>query len=138
MGTYSTMQPLRCTASQTTRTISPTSCAMVSYLNINTIPSMCRCPKRTPGTAMSPFAPSQCSGMAVSITDRNLSLLLPLATGGVQRLQRADLIVQASKDCVQKTIKRLEEKITGGAHAQTLPAGAGAADASTPVPVIRA
>lgn len=33
--------------------------------------------------------------------------------GGVQRLQQAELIVQASKDCVQKTIKRLEEKVTG-------------------------
>lgn len=40
------------------------------------------------------------------------------ATGGVQRLQRADLIVQASKDCVQKTIKRLEEKITGAFFGQ--------------------
>ncbi|BBN18961.1 hypothetical protein MPTK1_8g06830 [Marchantia polymorpha subsp. ruderalis] len=33
--------------------------------------------------------------------------------GGVQRLQDGDLIVQASKDCVQKTLKRLEEKIHG-------------------------
>jgi hypothetical protein len=47
-----------------------------------------------------------------------LRLVLLLHTGGVQRLQRADLIVQASKDCVQKTIKRLEEKITGAAHPQ--------------------
>lgn len=40
--------------------------------------------------------------------------------GGVQRLQRAELIVQASKDCVQKTLKRLEEKITGKVLHQTL------------------
>jgi hypothetical protein len=33
--------------------------------------------------------------------------------GGVQRLQDGELIVQASKDCVQKTLKRLEEKIHG-------------------------
>uniref|UniRef100_A0A7S0R8N4 BTB domain-containing protein n=1 Tax=Pyramimonas obovata TaxID=1411642 RepID=A0A7S0R8N4_9CHLO len=33
--------------------------------------------------------------------------------GGVQRLMDGDLIVQASKDCVQKTLKRLEEKVTG-------------------------
>eukprot|EP00246_Nothoceros_aenigmaticus_P007674 TRINITY_DN2164_c0_g1_i2.p1 TRINITY_DN2164_c0_g1~~TRINITY_DN2164_c0_g1_i2.p1 ORF type:complete len:374 (-),score=85.00 TRINITY_DN2164_c0_g1_i2:708-1829(-) len=33
--------------------------------------------------------------------------------GGVQRLLDGDLIVQASKDCVQKTLKRLEEKIHG-------------------------
>ncbi|KAH7280833.1 hypothetical protein KP509_36G016000 [Ceratopteris richardii] len=33
--------------------------------------------------------------------------------GGVQRLQDGDLIVQASKDCVTKTLKRLEEKIHG-------------------------
>lgn len=33
--------------------------------------------------------------------------------GGVQRLLDAELIVQASKDCVQKTLKRLEDKIQG-------------------------
>ncbi|CAI5516881.1 unnamed protein product [Closterium sp. Naga37s-1] len=33
--------------------------------------------------------------------------------GGVQRLVDAELIVQASKDCVQKTLKRLEEKMEG-------------------------
>ncbi|KAH8972957.1 hypothetical protein BDL97_01G019200 [Sphagnum fallax] len=33
--------------------------------------------------------------------------------GGVQRLFKGELIVQASKDCVQKTLKRLEEKIHG-------------------------
>ncbi|CAM6008724.1 unnamed protein product [Sphagnum balticum] len=33
--------------------------------------------------------------------------------GGVQRLFDGELIVQASKDCVQKTLKRLEEKIHG-------------------------
>mmetsp|Transcript_34800 Transcript_34800/g.58447 ORF Transcript_34800/g.58447 Transcript_34800/m.58447 type:complete len:729 (+) Transcript_34800:396-2582(+) len=32
---------------------------------------------------------------------------------GIQRLMDGDLIVQASKDCVQKTLKRLEEKVTG-------------------------
>eukprot|EP00271_Cylindrocystis_brebissonii_P023021 TRINITY_DN9210_c0_g1_i2.p1 TRINITY_DN9210_c0_g1~~TRINITY_DN9210_c0_g1_i2.p1 ORF type:complete len:701 (+),score=157.95 TRINITY_DN9210_c0_g1_i2:238-2340(+) len=31
--------------------------------------------------------------------------------GGIQRLLEGDLIVQASRDCVQKTIKRLEEKM---------------------------
>ncbi|GJP44343.1 hypothetical protein CLOM_g3723 [Closterium sp. NIES-68] len=33
--------------------------------------------------------------------------------GGVQRLVDAELIVQASKDCVQKTLKRLEDKMEG-------------------------
>uniref|UniRef100_A0A0D6QYQ3 BTB domain-containing protein n=1 Tax=Araucaria cunninghamii TaxID=56994 RepID=A0A0D6QYQ3_ARACU len=33
--------------------------------------------------------------------------------GGVQKLQDVELIVQASKDCVAKTLKRLEEKING-------------------------
>lgn len=33
--------------------------------------------------------------------------------GGVQRLMDGVLIVQASKDCVTKTLKRLEEKVTG-------------------------
>eukprot|EP00249_Psilotum_nudum_P023477 c28889_g1_i2 orf=1071-3155(-) len=33
--------------------------------------------------------------------------------GGVQKLQDGDLIVQASKDCVTKTLKRLEEKMHG-------------------------
>lgn len=46
-----------------------------------------------------------------------------LIAGGVQRLQRAELIVQASKDCVQKTLKRLEEKITGGAPPPEPPLG---------------
>ena len=33
--------------------------------------------------------------------------------GGIQRLLDADLIVQASKDCAQKTLKRLEDKMHG-------------------------
>lgn len=33
--------------------------------------------------------------------------------GGVQKLQDVELIVQASKDCVAKTLKRIEEKIHG-------------------------
>ena len=33
--------------------------------------------------------------------------------GTVQRLKDRELIVQASKDCVQKTLKRLEDKMTG-------------------------
>ncbi|KAH9573657.1 hypothetical protein CY35_01G012100 [Sphagnum magellanicum] len=33
--------------------------------------------------------------------------------GGVQRLFNGEPVVQASKDCVQKTLKRLEEKIHG-------------------------
>eukprot|EP00850_Spirogloea_muscicola_P018463 SM000169S02718 [mRNA] locus=s169:87724:93877:- [translate_table: standard] len=33
--------------------------------------------------------------------------------GGVQRLMDGELIVQASKDCVQRTLKRLEEKMHG-------------------------
>eukprot|EP01018_Ginkgo_biloba_P034226 Gb_07904 [translate_table: standard] len=33
--------------------------------------------------------------------------------GGVERLQDGELIAQASKDCVAKTLKRLEEKIHG-------------------------
>lgn len=33
--------------------------------------------------------------------------------GGVQKLQDVELIVQASKDCVAKTLKRLEEKLHG-------------------------
>mmetsp|Transcript_18316 Transcript_18316/g.62217 ORF Transcript_18316/g.62217 Transcript_18316/m.62217 type:complete len:731 (+) Transcript_18316:275-2467(+) len=33
--------------------------------------------------------------------------------GGVQRLMDTELTLQASKDCVQKTLKRLEEKVQG-------------------------
>ena len=33
--------------------------------------------------------------------------------GGVQKLQDGEFIVQATKDCVAKTLKRLEEKING-------------------------
>lgn len=33
--------------------------------------------------------------------------------GGVKRLMDGDLTLQASKDCVQKTLKRLEEKVQG-------------------------
>lgn len=33
--------------------------------------------------------------------------------GGIQHLMDGELIVQASKDCVQKTLKRLEEKMQG-------------------------
>ncbi|XP_042462572.1 ARM REPEAT PROTEIN INTERACTING WITH ABF2 isoform X1 [Zingiber officinale] len=33
--------------------------------------------------------------------------------GGVQRLQDGEFIVQATKDCIAKTLKRLEEKING-------------------------
>jgi hypothetical protein len=36
-----------------------------------------------------------------------------VSEGGVQRLYDGYFIVQASKDCVQKTLKRLEEKIHG-------------------------
>ncbi|CAD7699347.1 unnamed protein product [Ostreobium quekettii] len=40
--------------------------------------------------------------------------------GGYSRLINADLIVQASKDCVQKTMKRLEEKLHGRVLGQLL------------------
>ncbi|XP_054822050.1 ARM REPEAT PROTEIN INTERACTING WITH ABF2-like [Prosopis cineraria] len=36
-----------------------------------------------------------------------------IRVGGVQRLQDGEFIVQATKDCVAKTLKRLEEKIRG-------------------------
>ncbi|XP_022762044.1 ARM REPEAT PROTEIN INTERACTING WITH ABF2-like isoform X3 [Durio zibethinus] len=36
-----------------------------------------------------------------------------IRVGGVQRLQDGEFIVQATKDCVSKTLKRLEEKIHG-------------------------
>ncbi|XP_058769649.1 ARM REPEAT PROTEIN INTERACTING WITH ABF2-like isoform X2 [Vicia villosa] len=36
-----------------------------------------------------------------------------IRVGGVQRLQEGEFIVQATKDCVSKTLKRLEEKIHG-------------------------
>jgi hypothetical protein len=83
-----------------------------------TIPSMCRSRKKTPRPSYCRHAPPQYwrNVTAVTLMDSCLSLLPNPSTGGVQRLQRADLIVQASKDCVQKTIKRLEEKITGAAR----------------------
>lgn len=40
--------------------------------------------------------------------------------GGYSRLIKAELIVQASKDCVQKTVKRLEEKLQGRVLGQLL------------------
>ncbi|XP_022946313.1 ARM REPEAT PROTEIN INTERACTING WITH ABF2-like [Cucurbita moschata] len=36
-----------------------------------------------------------------------------IRVGGVQKLQDGEFIVQATKDCVAKTVKRLEEKIHG-------------------------
>ncbi|XP_021291445.1 ARM REPEAT PROTEIN INTERACTING WITH ABF2 [Herrania umbratica] len=36
-----------------------------------------------------------------------------IMVGGIQRLQDGEFIVQATKDCVAKTLKRLEEKIHG-------------------------
>ncbi|ERN12670.1 ARM REPEAT PROTEIN INTERACTING WITH ABF2 [Amborella trichopoda] len=36
-----------------------------------------------------------------------------IRVGGVQKLQNGEFIVQATKDCVAKTLKRLEEKING-------------------------
>mmetsp|Transcript_3842 Transcript_3842/g.10892 ORF Transcript_3842/g.10892 Transcript_3842/m.10892 type:complete len:719 (-) Transcript_3842:253-2409(-) len=36
-----------------------------------------------------------------------------IRVGGVQRLVNSTLIVQPSRDCVQKTLKRLEEKVNG-------------------------
>ncbi|XP_019444529.1 PREDICTED: ARM REPEAT PROTEIN INTERACTING WITH ABF2-like isoform X2 [Lupinus angustifolius] len=36
-----------------------------------------------------------------------------IRVGGIQRLQEGEFIVQATKDCVAKTLKRLEEKISG-------------------------
>ncbi|GMP77015.1 hypothetical protein CsSME_00033444 [Camellia sinensis var. sinensis] len=36
-----------------------------------------------------------------------------IKVGGVQKLQDGEFIVQATKDCVAKTLKRLEEKIQG-------------------------
>ncbi|THU47454.1 hypothetical protein C4D60_Mb09t15690 [Musa balbisiana] len=36
-----------------------------------------------------------------------------IKVGGVQKLQDGEFIVQATKDCVAKTLKRLEEKIIG-------------------------
>ncbi|KAK9809295.1 hypothetical protein WJX73_002053 [Symbiochloris irregularis] len=40
--------------------------------------------------------------------------------GGVQALQQCELLVQPSKDCVQKTLKRLEEKVAGKVLNQVL------------------
>ncbi|XP_065035171.1 ARM REPEAT PROTEIN INTERACTING WITH ABF2, partial [Musa acuminata AAA Group] len=36
-----------------------------------------------------------------------------IKVGGVQKLQDSEFVNQATKDCVAKTIKRLEEKING-------------------------
>uniref|UniRef100_A0A804KR93 ARM repeat superfamily protein n=2 Tax=Musa acuminata subsp. malaccensis TaxID=214687 RepID=A0A804KR93_MUSAM len=36
-----------------------------------------------------------------------------IKVGGVQKLQDGEFIIQATKDCVAKTMKRLEEKING-------------------------
>uniref|UniRef100_A0A7N0SYL5 BTB domain-containing protein n=1 Tax=Kalanchoe fedtschenkoi TaxID=63787 RepID=A0A7N0SYL5_KALFE len=36
-----------------------------------------------------------------------------IMVGGIQKLQEGDFIVQATKDCVAKTLKRLEDKIHG-------------------------
>ncbi|CAL0314570.1 unnamed protein product [Lupinus luteus] len=36
-----------------------------------------------------------------------------IRVGGIQKLQEGEFIVQATKDCVAKTLKRLEEKING-------------------------
>ncbi|XP_015692591.2 ARM REPEAT PROTEIN INTERACTING WITH ABF2 [Oryza brachyantha] len=36
-----------------------------------------------------------------------------IKVGGIQKLQDGEFIVQATKDCVAKTLKRLEEKING-------------------------
>ncbi|KAJ3676295.1 hypothetical protein LUZ60_003707 [Juncus effusus] len=36
-----------------------------------------------------------------------------IKVGGVQKLQDGEFIVQATKDCIAKTLKRLEEKING-------------------------
>ncbi|KAJ6351203.1 hypothetical protein OIU78_007186 [Salix suchowensis] len=43
---------------------------------------------------------------------RTMSLIF-ISVGGVQKLQDGEFIVQATKDCVAKTLKRLEEKIHG-------------------------
>lgn len=43
--------------------------------------------------------------------DDNVSEIIK--EGGLQRLMDGNLIVQASKDCVAKTLKRLEDKVTG-------------------------
>jgi HEAT repeat protein len=40
--------------------------------------------------------------------------------GGVRALLECELLVQPSKDCVQKTLKRLEDKMTGPVLAQVL------------------
>ncbi|KAK9815710.1 hypothetical protein WJX72_008429 [[Myrmecia] bisecta] len=47
------------------------------------------------------------------LADNDDNIAEIIKEGGVQRLQESDLIVQASKDCVQKTLKRLEDKIKG-------------------------
>uniref|UniRef100_A0A061SH38 Vacuolar protein 8 n=1 Tax=Tetraselmis sp. GSL018 TaxID=582737 RepID=A0A061SH38_9CHLO len=47
------------------------------------------------------------------LADNDDNIAEIIRTGGVQRLMNSNLIVQPSKDCVQKTLKRLEEKIHG-------------------------
>ncbi|KAK9287751.1 hypothetical protein L1049_016191 [Liquidambar formosana] len=43
-----------------------------------------------------------------------------IKVGGVQKLQDGEFIVQATKDCVAKTLKRLEEKIHGRVRLELL------------------
>ncbi|KAL0784707.1 hypothetical protein Bca101_000952 [Brassica carinata] len=43
-----------------------------------------------------------------------------IRVGGVQKLQDEEFIVQATKDCVSKTLKRLEEKIHGRVRLELL------------------
>uniref|UniRef100_A0A2N9HAM4 BTB domain-containing protein n=1 Tax=Fagus sylvatica TaxID=28930 RepID=A0A2N9HAM4_FAGSY len=46
-----------------------------------------------------------------------------IRVGGIQKLQDGEFIVQATKDCVAKTLKRLEEKIHGRVLILHIPAG---------------
>ncbi|CAL9118235.1 unnamed protein product [Musa acuminata var. zebrina] len=43
-----------------------------------------------------------------------------IKVGGVQKLQDGEFIIQATKDCVAKTMKRLEEKINGPVRSHLL------------------
>eukprot|EP00210_Caulerpa_lentillifera_P000214 g209.t1 len=54
------------------------------------------------------------------LADNEDNVCTIIKQGGYSRLIKAELIVQASKDCVQKTVKRLEEKLQGRVLGQLL------------------
>jgi len=54
------------------------------------------------------------------LADNEDNVCFIIKEGGYERLVKAELIVQASKDCVQKTVKRLEEKLQGRVLGQLL------------------